>query len=451
MENSKRKLSAGLKRLITATIIVAIIYIGSFFLYAFLVAKVNDPDLNSFANVMSYHGKGMLALFLFNYAGGSNIGYYAFSAFLYALIVCWLIFLVAGIAINNRKARKVMWWGIVLAFFSLVVYLVFASGSKKFWAIANQREPFDNNLPLTCIGALYSTLGSLYIFLTLLVYFWCVIDSFLHPGNKPELVEEPISNAKNERVDIRAIVRDEINRNQPFQVCIVGGELQMVKEEKEEPVPAPAPLPEPEPEPEPEPLPEPIPEPVVMEEPKEEEIIDIPLRVEEPEEEMMPLEEQPEDGDMFDSLNKKQRESFLERILKAELETKANYNEIKNEALAYGIKARLSRTGEIFRLHKKKYMKIFLVGKTLKVYLALSPEDYKDSTFPIEDVGHRPAYAEIPLLFKVRSGLSVRRCKELIKAAAEKDGLEKKEFEGVNWVSELRTLNAEKAKESKNK
>ena len=93
MENSKRKLSAGLKRLIIATIIVGIIYIGSFFLYAFLVAKVNDPDLNSFANVMSYYGKGMLALFLFNYAGGSNIGYYAFSAFLYALIVCWLILL----------------------------------------------------------------------------------------------------------------------------------------------------------------------------------------------------------------------------------------------------------------------------------------------------------------------------------------------------------------------
>ena len=150
-------------------------------------------------------------------------------------------------------------------------------------------------------------------------------------------------------------------------------------------------------------------------------------------------------------MNKKAREPFMERILKAELETKANYNEIKNEALAYGIKARVSRTGEVFRLHKKKYMKIFLVGKTLKVYLALPPEDYKDSTFPIEDVGHRPAYAEIPLLFKVRSGLSVRRCKELIRTAAEKDGLQKKDFEGVNWVNELRTLNAEKAKEDKKK
>lgn len=107
----------------------------------------------------------------------------------------------------------------------------------------------------------------------------------------------------------------------------------------------------------------------------------------------------------------------------------------------------MSRGGETFRLKEKRYAKIYLVGKTLKVYLALSPEDYKDSTFPIEDVGHRPNYAEMPLLFKVRSGLSVRRCKELIKAACEKDGLEQKEVKDTNWVDELRKLNAEKAKE----
>ncbi len=53
----------------------------------------------------------------------------------------------------------------------------------------------------------------------------------------------------------------------------------------------------------------------------------------------------------------------------------------------------------------------------------------------------------MPLLFKVRSGLSVRRCKELIKAACEKDGLEQKEVKDTNWVDELRMLNAEKAKE----
>ena len=115
------------------------------------------------------------------------------------------------------------------------------------------------------------------------------------------------------------------------------------------------------------------------------------------------------------------------------------------------MKARLSRGGETFRLHEKKYVKIYLVGKTLKVYLALHPEDYKDSTIPVEDVGHRPNYADIPLLFKVRSGLSVRRCKELIKTACENDGLTQKEVKNTNWISEFRKLNAEKKKKAKEK
>ena len=157
----------------------------------------------------------------------------------------------------------------------------------------------------------------------------------------------------------------------------------------------------------------------------------------------------PAEVDLFDSMNKKAREPFMERILKADLDIKANYNEIKNEILSYGVKARLSRSGETFRLKEKKYVKIYLVGKTLKVYFALPPEDYKDSTFPIEDVGHRPNYAEMPLLFKVRSGLSVRRCKELVKATMERDGLAKNDVQDVNWVNELRAQNAEKAKENK--
>ena len=55
----------------------------------------------------------------------------------------------------------------------------------------------------------------------------------------------------------------------------------------------------------------------------------------------------------------------------------------------------------------------------------------------------------MPLLFKVRSSLSVRRCKELIKAAMEKDELTQGEVLDTNWVDELRVLNAEKAKNKK--
>ena len=207
-------------------------------------------------------------------------------------------------------------------------------------------------------------------------------------------------------------------------------------------------------EPKPEPKPEPVKE-VVKEQPKP---ILVPTvkfwdvaRVVWPQLENpkpLPREEKPVEpvNTEEDGWNRNKRQPFMVRIITADLDTKANYNEIKNELLSYGVKSRLSRGGDTFRLGGKEYAKIYLVGKTLKVYFALSPEDYKDSTYPIEDVGHRPNYAGMPLLFKVRSKLSVRRCKELIKAACEKDGLAQKEVKDTNWVDELRKLNAEKAK-----
>ena len=254
-------------------------------------------------------------------------------------------------------------------------------------------------------------------------------------------------------------MRDELIKNQPFKVVIVGNEAQ-----KEEPKPEPVPVVVEEPVKEPEPVVE-----EVKEEPKlepkpvpEKKVIygsidfwkvartvwpqlDNPKPL--PKEEQpapAPIPEEEEEG-----WNRSKRQPFFMRIITAETETKVNYNELKNEILSYGVKARLSRGGETFRLKDKRYVKIYLVGKTLKVYLALSPEDYKDSTIPVEDVGHRPNYAEMPLLFKVRSGLSVRRCKELIKAAMEKDGLTQGEVKDTNWVDELRVLNAEKAKKQK--
>ena len=84
------------------------------------------------------------------------------------------------------------------------------------------------------------------------------------------------------------------------------------------------------------------------------------------------------------------------------------------------------------------YVRITVAGKSLKLYFALNPDDYKDSKMPIQDAGHKGMYAEIPLVFKVKSGLSVRRCKELIQDCMDKDGLEQGEVGKINWIKELK-------------
>ena len=191
-----------------------------------------------------------------------------------------------------------------------------------------------------------------------------------------------------------------------------------VEEKKEEP----APVKEPEPVKE-EPQPAPAPAPEVVE----------------------PAPAPAEEGDkpVYERL------SFAERLLQSDQEILDLYNELKNEILSYGVKSRVSANGDTFRLHKKMYVRITVAGKSLKLYFALNPDDYKDSKIPVQDAGHKDLYAEIPLVFKVRSGLSVRRCKELIQDTMEKDGLEQGEVGKVNWVKELKAEMKEKAKGNK--
>ena len=144
---------------------------------------------------------------------------------------------------------------------------------------------------------------------------------------------------------------------------------------------------------------------------------------------------------------KYERLTFAERLLQSDKEVHDLYNEIKNEILSYGVKSRISAVGDTFRLHRKTYVKITIAGLSLKLYFALNPDDYKDSTLPIQNAGHKGIYEEIPLVFKVKSGLSMRRCKQLIQDVFDKNGFEQGEIGNTNWVEELKNVQAEDDKD----
>ena len=201
-------------------------------------------------------------------------------------------------------------------------------------------------------------------------------------------------------------------------------------------VPAPAPVVEekkPEPEPVPEVKEEPAPAPVV------EEVKEEPLPAPAP----APVVEVKPEAPKYERL------TFTERLLQSEKDVHELYNEIKNEILSYGVKSRISANGDTFRLHKKMYVRITVAGKSLKLYFALNPADYANTTLPIQDASHKEMYQEIPLVFKVKSGLSLRRCKDLIQDVMEKDGLEQGEIGKVNWIKELKAEAAAAKKKEK--
>ena len=132
------------------------------------------------------------------------------------------------------------------------------------------------------------------------------------------------------------------------------------------------------------------------------------------------------------------RISFSQRFLELDEELQSRYNAMKQEILSYGVKSRISATGDTFRLHKKAYCKIAISGKNLKLYLALDYKDYENTTYPVKDVGNKGVYADIPVVLKVRSTLSLKRALELIKDCMSKDGLNKKEIPIKDHYQELK-------------
>jgi len=246
---------------------------------------------------------------------------------------------------------------------------------------------------------------------------------------------------------VRDIVRDELARNTvnqpaaqnaapvgstqqitgatfggPLVVQYFNGGINGVTPAQPVVAPAPAPVAEPAPAPAPAPVEEPAPAPAPVAEPAPAPVAVVAPVVEEPKKEEKVYE----------------RLTFGERLLQSEKDVQNLYNELKNEILSYGVKSRVSAVGDTFRLHKKMYVRITVAGKSLKLYFALDPKDYENSTIPVQDASGKALYEEIPLVFKVKSDLSVRRAKELIQATMEKDSLEQGEVGKVNWIKELK-------------
>ena len=236
--------------------------------------------------------------------------------------------------------------------------------------------------------------------IALLVVGWVLMLAAMRPlisSALPPLEEEDEEEGEEEAVDEPALVEEEPAEEEPAPA----------EEEKEE---EPAPVEE-------EPAKEEEPAPVEEEPAKEEE----PAPVEEaPAEEPAPAEEA-EAGNGFGDIT---RRSFAEKLELADDDLRNKYEELKAEAARYGLKGRVSKSGDTYHLGRKNYLKIMIVGKTLRTYYALDPKEYAGSPIPVEDVSEKKAFADMPSMLRVKSDLSLRRAKTLLADMMKADGIE---------------------------
>ena len=519
MYKTRKETSRGLKIILVTTSILLVVFCVALLLFGLFGSKTNDADLkDGIGGLFKYHFSDIGGLFTFKFHEASNFVYFSLSGFLYFFIFIAILYLIVGILIGIKKKRLIIIPGMIASAFVVLVFIFVGTGLPKYWAIINQRLPFDNDKSLLGPTFAILALSALYILFAYLLYFVSLFEAFKNPGlpeeklleeeaeklseNEPqklekneeekpvlfEAVDEEIlaqenkenneaqqENLEEENMDnkddlkellrevVRDIVRDEIARNNanqpksdfnpnsggsitgatfggPLVVQYFNGGIQGMpataapapEAKKEEPQPeeenpaSEAPVEE-------APAEESTPEEAPIEEVEPASPIEEAIAEPQPEEVVMPAPEAPAE-------EKKPiiRIPFTERMLSADKEMQDNYNELKNEILSYGVNSRVSNSGDTFRLHRKTYVKITIAGLSLKLYFALNPDDYKDSTLPIQNAGHKGIYEEIPLVFKVKSGLSMRRCKQLIQDVFDKNGFEQGEIGNTNWVEELK-------------
>ncbi len=198
-------------------------------------------------------------------------------------------------------------------------------------------------------------------------------------------------------------------------------------EEEEEPVEEPEDEPEEEQpveeQPQEEPQEEPAPE-EPEEQPEEEEADD---EEEEEDEEEGEGEEAPADDNAPAGLNikgKRRRASFETRLKNSEFDLRHKYYDLRDYIKWYGLRNRISIPGDTFSYKRQRYVFITIVGKHIRVYLNLDPNDYADSTIPVEPALAKK-YEDLPCLLRVKSDLSYRRAKKLVDDVMQKIGMDK--------------------------
>ena len=121
-----------------------------------------------------------------------------------------------------------------------------------------------------------------------------------------------------------------------------------------------------------------------------------------------------------------EKSTFPEKFAEMDEDLKQKLSTIRYKLAEYDFTERVSIKGELYSAHRVRYAFITLSRKVIKLSLALDPDDYKDSTIPVErNSGSK--FADTPLLFRIRSDLSLKRALQLIEEMTEKHGIDKLE------------------------
>jgi hypothetical protein len=163
--------------------------------------------------------------------------------------------------------------------------------------------------------------------------------------------------------------------------------------------------------------------------PKEYEYMD------EPEEELAIKDEDGEVTEMVKRVDYKSRiavvvryrKSFKAKLIQCSDETKAWYGALKNEFLSYKkVKSRVSWKYDSINLGRVSLAKFAIRGKTLCLYLALDPKEFKGTRYKVETDESR-RFEEVPCMYRIKNRKRMKYAMQLFAMLAERTALKRNE------------------------
>ena len=133
-------------------------------------------------------------------------------------------------------------------------------------------------------------------------------------------------------------------------------------------------------------------------------------------------------GDVEEIKEKEVRKKLTLTEKIALLDSEREYlNQICNSFNYYrNLNIRISSRCVSFRLKKKLIAKATVIGKTLKLHLALDVKDFNENVYFQKDLSAVKTYVETPFTVKVKSARGIKNALTLIEALLKKEGAEKK-------------------------
>jgi hypothetical protein len=111
----------------------------------------------------------------------------------------------------------------------------------------------------------------------------------------------------------------------------------------------------------------------------------------------------------------KYNRSFIARIIQGSDDVKQYYGQVKNTLLSYKkVNSNIAWGAERFNKGRETIARFKIRGKTLCLYLALDPNEYKTSVYHHSDVSDNKSMHGTPMMVKIKSPLGVRKAQRLI-------------------------------------